>query len=140
MAPGIYYMDGGGFSFAGNGALNAQGVMIVNAPQSANDTISINGNGAVNLSPITTGIYAGISLWQQRTSTNTIQVTGNGGQTITGTFYTAHGTLSVGGNGTNNVIGSQYISDMLTVNGNGNFVVQWNANLVAHARIVRLVE
>jgi Flp pilus assembly protein TadG len=140
MAPGIYYMDGGGFSFTGLGNLNATGVMIVNAPRVQNDIININGNGAVNLSPMTTGIYAGISLWQTRTSTNTIQVTGNGGQSITGTFYTAHGTLAVGGNGTNNVLGSQYISDMLSVNGNGSFTVAWNANLVAHARIVRLVE
>jgi hypothetical protein len=140
LSPGIYYMDGGGFSFTGLGNLNALGVMIVNNPNSKNDIININGNGAVNMSPMTTGIYAGISLWQTRTSTNTIQVTGNGGQSITGTFYTAHGTLAVGGNGSNNVIGSQYISDMLSVNGNGSFTVAWNANLVAHARIIRLVE
>jgi Flp pilus assembly protein TadG len=140
LAPGIYYMDGGGFSFTGNGGLNATGVMIVNNPYTKNDIININGNGAINMSPMTTGIYTGISLWQTRTSTNTIAVTGNGNQSITGTFYTAHGTLAVGGNGTNNVIGSQYISDMLTTNGNGSFTVAWNANLVARARIIRLVE
>ena len=31
MAPGIYYMEGGGFSFTGQGNLEASGVMIVNA-------------------------------------------------------------------------------------------------------------
>jgi hypothetical protein len=32
LASGIYYMDGGGFSFSGTGSLTADGVMIVNAP------------------------------------------------------------------------------------------------------------
>jgi Flp pilus assembly protein TadG len=140
LAPGIYYMQGGGFSFTGQGSLNAPGVMIVNAPQSNSDNISINGSGAINLSPPLTGTYAGISLWQVRSSTNTISVTGNGGSSMTGTFYTAHGTLKVSGNGTNDVIGSQYISYLLSVNGNGSFTVAWNANLVGRVRIIRLVE
>jgi hypothetical protein len=75
-----------------------------------------------------------------RSSTNTISVTGNGGSSMTGTFYTAHGALNVTGNGTNDVIGSQYISNTLSVNGNGSFQVAWNANLVGRVRIIRLVE
>jgi hypothetical protein len=140
MAPGIYIMQGGGFSFSGQGALNASGVMIVNAPQSNSDVISINGNGAINLSPPTSGTYQGISLWQVRSSTNTISVTGNGGSAISGTFYTAKGLLNVTGNGTTDVIGSQYISDLLTVNGNGTFAVNWTANATGHTRILTLVE
>src|SRR5262249_34212087 len=91
MAPGIYYMDGGGFSFTGQGNLNAPGVMVVNTPKTSSDRININGLGAINLSPPTTGIYQGISLWQQRSSTNEIDVGGNGGSTMTGTFYAQHG-------------------------------------------------
>jgi hypothetical protein len=140
LAPGIYYMQCGGFSFTGQGSLYAVGVMIFSAPCSNSDNISINGSGAMTLSPMTTGIYAGISLFQARSSTNTIYVSGNGNSNMTGTFYTQHGTLNVSGNGSNDVLGSQYISDLLTVNGNGSFTVAWNANLVAHARIIRLVE
>jgi Flp pilus assembly protein TadG len=140
MDPGIYYMDGGGFSFTGQGSLNAAGVMIVNAPQSSSDLININGNGAINLSPPTSGIYAGISLWQVRSSTNDINVTGNGGSAMSGTFYTAHGTLNVTGNGTNDVLGAQYISYNLKVNGGGNFSVIWDPNLVARTRFIGLVE
>jgi hypothetical protein len=140
MNPGIYYMDGGGFSFSGLGGMNATGVMIVNAPKSNSDNISINGNGSINFSPPTSGIYSGISLWQVRSATNTIFVNGNGGSSMSGTFYTANGTLNVGGNGANDVIGSQYISYNLTLGGNGNFAVNWNANQTARTRIIELVE
>ena len=140
MNPGIYYMDGGGFSFTGQGNLNASGVMIFNEPNSNSDIININGTGSINISPPTTGIYRGISLFQERSSTNTISITGNGGSSMTGTFYAAHGTLGVTGNGTNDVIGSQYITYDLTVNGNGGFAVDWSANLAAPTRIINLVE
>jgi hypothetical protein len=140
MMPGIYYMDGGGFAFSGLGNLYAAGVMIVNNPKSNSDNISINGGGSVTLTPITTGIYQGISLWQTRSSTNTVYVTGNGGQTLSGTFYAAGGTLNISGNGTNNVIGAQYISYDLKVSGGGSFSVVWDANNVSRARQIGLVE
>jgi hypothetical protein len=140
MAPGIYYMDGGGFAFTGQGNLNAYGVMIVNAPNNNSDVIGINGTGVINITPPTTGIYKGIALWQVRSATQTVSVSGNGGSTLQGTFYTAHGTLNVSGNGTNDVIGSQYISYNLVVNGNGAFSVNWNANMAADTRIIGLVE
>src|SRR5262249_8268573 len=143
MAPGIYYMEGGGFSFTGQGSLTAPGVMIVNAPQSNSDIININGTGAINLSPITTGIYTGISLWQVRNlprSDNTMNIAANGVWTMTGTFYNAKGPLSVQGNGANDVLGAQYISDTLSIGGNGGFTVAWDANLVGKQRLIGLVE
>jgi hypothetical protein len=140
MNPGIYYMVGGGFSFTGMGSLNAVGVMIVNIPSSNSDIININGSGAIVMAPMDTGIYRGILLWQQRSSTNNINVTGNGTSQISGTFYTAHGTLNVGGNGSQDVLGSQYISYDMKVNGNGNFAVNWNPDKVARVRVLRLVE
>ena len=102
--------------------------------------ISINGNGVINISPPTSGIYKGISLWQARSSTNDLSVTGNGGSTYSGTFYAAKGTLNVTGNGTNEVIGSQYISNKLIVNGNGSFSVNWTANTTGQVRLIGLVE
>ena len=140
MAPGIYYMDGGGFSFTGGGNLNAQGVMIVNAPRSNSHVINISGNGQINLTPITEGIYKGISLWQERDSTNEVAISGNGTSQITGTFYVAGGTLSVTGNGGQDVLGSQYISNLLKIGGNGSFYVDWDVDTTARSRIIRLVE
>ena len=140
MNPGIYYMQGGGFNIGGQANLTATGVMIYNAPQKSSDVISITGGGSVTLSPPTTGPYAGISLFQDRTSTNTVSVSGGAGSAYYGTFYVAGGTLSVTGGGTNSIIGSQYISNNLTVNGNGAFTINWSPNQVGKTRILRLVE
>src|SRR5262249_9563888 len=140
MAPGIYYMDGGGFSFTGQGGLSASGVMIYNAPQSSSDRISINGSGAITLSPPTSERYTGISLFQDRTSPNTVYVAGNGSSSFSGTFYVAGGTLNVTGNGTGNVMGSQYISYDLVTGGTGSFNINWDENLVGRTRILQLVE
>jgi Flp pilus assembly protein TadG len=140
MAPGIYYMDGGGFSFTGQGNLLAAGVMIYNAPQKSNDIVNIQGLGSIDFSPPTDGIYKGIALFQERSSANTMAVSGNGASEMYGTFYTAGGTLSVTGNGGNQTIGSQYISYNLTLSGNGNFYVNWNVNTTANGRILGLVE
>lgn len=142
MEPGIYYMNGGGFGFTGQGNLNASGVLIVNNPPTASisDSITINGNGQINFSPPTSGIYAGISIWQTRSATNTVNITGNGGSSMSGTFYAQHGTLSVSGNGLTDVIGSQYISYNVVLGGNGGFAVNWNPNLAGRTRYIYLVE
>ena len=139
LAPGIYYMDGGGFSFSGQGSLTANGVMIVNAPQQNSDVIGITGTGAVNLTPPTSGLYQGISLWQTRTSTNTLTVSGGGSGSITGTFYAQHGTLKVSGSGGSSV-GSQYISWDVALGGNGNFAITWSPDSVAPEKDLQLVE
>lgn len=140
LNPGIYYMNGGGFAFTGQGSLNANGVMIVNNPKSNSDVININGLGSINFSPMTSGIYQGISLWQVRSSSNTVTVSGNGSSSMSGTFYVAGGNLSVTGNGTNDVIGAQYISNTVTLGGGGDFSVLWNPNQTARTRIIGLVE
>jgi hypothetical protein len=140
MNPGIYYMQGGGFTFNSSGSLSATGVMIVNAPQNNSDVITLAGNGAITISPPTSGLYRGFSLWQSRSSTNVVSVSGNGMTSITGTFYAQHGTLSVTGNGVSDVLGSQYISYDVVVNGGGAFNVNWDANLVPRTRIIGLVE
>jgi hypothetical protein len=139
LAPGIYYMDGGGFGFAGTGSLTANGVMIVNAPQSNSDTVSITGSGTINLSPPTTGLYQGISVWQTRASTNTLTISGGGAGSVTGTFYAQHGTLKVSGGGGSSV-GSQYISWDVSLMGNGNFSIDWSPTAVAPEKDLRLVE
>jgi hypothetical protein len=144
LNPGIYIMQGGGFSFSGTGItsqLTAQGVMIVNQPTKSSDTISITGSGKVTVSPMTTGLYQGMSFWQSRSSSNIVIIAGNGSLTsVTGTFYAPQALLDVTGNGVNSVIGSQYISYQLRVNGNGSFNVNWDPNNVAPSRLVGLVE
>jgi hypothetical protein len=142
LSPGIYYMDGGGFSLSGTGNLVGQGVMIYNAPQSTSDKISIGGQGSVVLSPMMAGPYQGILLFQDRNSTTPVNVSASPGVefTVTGTFYAASAELSVTGNGTQQTIGSQYISDTLILSGNGTYNCSWSPDLTPGTRDVLLVE
>jgi hypothetical protein len=142
LAPGIYYMQGGGFSIGGQANLTGAGVMIFNDPQSNSDTISIAGSGNVTLSPPMSGPYQGMLLFQKRSATTPVSVSGSAGASfiITGTFYAASAALNVTGNGTQQTIGSQYISYDLTLGGNGTYFCSWTANLTPGVRELRLVE
>lgn len=152
MAPGIYYMNGGGFSMSGQSTLNAQGVMIYNGGSNPG-SVSLSGQGNITISPPTSGTYQGISIFQDPIATNSISLSGNGVMNITGAIYAANATLNVTGNGTGNTnfLGSQYIVKDLNLSGNGNITVGWPSGTgngggtngdapVGHQRIVQLVE
>src|SRR5690606_19894937 len=139
LEPGIYYMDGGGFSFSGQGDLTAQGVMIFNAPTSNSHNVEISGTGNIIMSPPTDGIYKGLTVFQARYSSNTVSVSGGGFMDISGTFYTANGTLKVSGGGDSKV-GSQYISRYLEIVGNGGLRIDYDPTQAIPRRILGLVE
>jgi hypothetical protein len=139
MEPGVYYMDGGGFSFSGQGDLLAQGVMIFNAPTKSSETVDISGTGSIVMSPPTDGLYKGLTLFQDRESPNTLSVSGGGYMDITGTFYAANGTLKVSGGGDSKV-GSQYISRYLEVVGNGGLSIDYDKDTAIPRRVWHLVE
>jgi len=141
LLPGIYYMDGGGFSMSGQGDLYAAGVMIFNAPQSNSDTISITGSssGSIYITPPTDGLYEGLTLFQDRNATPTLTVSGGGNMYVTGTFYAANAMMKVSGGGTGHV-GSQFISRYLELGGNGALNIDYDPNQAIPRRILGLVE
>lgn len=139
LQPGIYIMDGGGFKFSGQGTLNAEGVMIFNAPKLSSHVVSITGTGETIMSPPDATIYKGLTLFQARKSTNTMSVSGGGFMDISGTFYTANGTLQVGGGGDGRV-GSQYISRLLDIVGSGGLVIDYIKDEAIPVRTFHLVE
>lgn len=141
MEPGIYYMDGGGFSFGGQGNLVANGVMIFNAPSGPSDNISLSGSngGSVVMTPPTSGTYKGLTLFQQRSATNDMNISGNGTFSVSGTFYTANSLLNVTGNGEAQ-IGSQYISRLADLNGTGSLRIDYKPDQVIPRRVLNLVE
>jgi Flp pilus assembly protein TadG len=124
LSPGIYYLKGGGLSLTGNASLTGSGVMIYN--DSSGGTISLAGNGSVHLSPMTTGPYAGITLYQAPSNTNDVTITGNGNFSITGTIYTAGATVKLAGNG--DTIGSQIVADDMAMSGNGAVTVNYGSS------------
>jgi hypothetical protein len=134
MEPGVYYMDGGSFSFSGQGTLNASGVMVYSTMG-----LSVTGLGAVTWSPPTTGIYQGISYFQSRTSSATALVNGNGSMNITGTLYVAGGLANLQGNGDAS-IASQVVALLMSSGGNGITNINWSAPATAPTRLITLVE
>jgi Flp pilus assembly protein TadG len=141
MEPGIYYMDGGGFSMTGQGNLTANGVMIFNAPNQSSDSINISGSngGSVTMTPPTSGIYKGLTLFQERSATQNMAISGNGSFFVTGTFYAAGALMNVTGNGAGQ-IGSQYISNLLDINGGGGLGIDYVPERVIPRRVLGLVE
>ncbi|MCY2987992.1 MAG: pilus assembly protein TadG-related protein [Planctomycetota bacterium] len=139
LNPGVYYMDEGGFSITGQATVTAVGVMIYNDPAgsdyaSNNDIVKLAGGSNLHMSPPTSGIYKGITVFQRRTSGNDLAISGGGGMNITGTFYAAYGRAVLSGSGSNNLMGSQYIVWKATLTGNGTINVSWSAD-TARARV-----
>jgi Putative Flp pilus-assembly TadE/G-like len=140
LNPGIYYLEGGGLSVTGNiTMMKGSGVMIYNAPNTSSDTINLTGNIGLNLSPMTSGLYAGLTIFQNPTSTAALSIVGNAGSSITGTIYAAGAQVSITGN-TTTQIGSQFIASTLNIMGNTSFSVGGSGAPVAQARDVGLVE
>jgi hypothetical protein len=93
------------------------------------------------MTPPTSGLYKGLTLFQQRSKDVPVNVQGNGSSTyIAGTFYAAGGLMSIAGNGGVSNIGSQYISRALNLSGNGDILITWNPQFVAARRFIGLVE
>jgi Flp pilus assembly protein TadG len=144
---GIFYLDGTTLTSQGASIImdptTSGGVMIYNNPASGsnNQGINITGNasGNVNLSAVTSGPYAGILFFQNRTATQTMTIQGNGAFSLSGTFYAANALLNISGNGTA-TIGSQYISRTLGISGGGNVFIDYTDNGTARERDIYLVE
>ena len=139
LAPGIYYMQGGGFSNSGSINMTGTGVVIYNAPASTSDQVKLTGSGSLTLSPPTSGTYKGISIFQDRTSTAVVALTGGGSMNVSGTIYAAKAEIDLTGNGGTNVAGSQIIANNMKVTGNGPVSVNYNAT-GSPVRDTRIVE
>jgi hypothetical protein len=113
--------------------------MIYNAPTSKSDNISITGQGKVILTPPTSGIYQGISIFQDRATDVDVKITGNGQFEIRGTLYAANALVKVEGNGDTSVA-SQYISRLVDLGGNGDLNIIWEETSVPWTRVFGLVE
>jgi hypothetical protein len=143
---GIYYLTSGGFNANGASIImdpgTSGGVMFYNAGTGTNDGFNIagNSNGYISISPPTSGIYQGLTLFQARNAPEDVQIQGNGSFNIYGTFYASDATLKIAGNGAQSNIGSQYVSLDLSITGNGNVGIVYQGPKVARTRILTLVE
>jgi hypothetical protein len=134
LNPGVYILKGGGLSVSGNGRLSGAGVIFYNAgssfpsPGGTLGSISISGNGAIALSPPTTGPYTGILVFQARENTKTLTLSGNAAAGMRGTIYAKAAQLSLSGNG---VLRQALVVDRLTLSGNGSALRAGSTTAVA---------
>src|SRR5262249_44226810 len=99
LNPGVYYMQGGGFTVSGKGSVTGTGVIIVNAPSSSSDTISVSGQCSVTLSGLTSGPDQGLVILQDPSSSNFVSFSGQGAVTLTGVVYVPDALVRIGGQG-----------------------------------------
>jgi hypothetical protein len=123
FAPGTYYLQGGGLTMSGgSSSLTALEVMIYNGANSSGSVgkVTLSGGGAVQMSPPKGGDYAGMAIFQDRTSTQPITLSGGSTWDFKGTVYGAKAHVDVSG-GSGARMGSQYVSDTLTLSGSSTF-------------------
>jgi hypothetical protein len=88
-------------------------------------SISISGNGNIDLRAPTSGTYSGVLMFQARGNTTAAQVTGNGSVTLDGVLYFPDAQpLQFGGNGSSwNTSGTtSVVTYNLKLNGNGTYI------------------
>jgi len=141
LLPGIYILVGGGLTLSGSASLTGIGVMIYNtggtipgtngaSPQTVTaGPIQLSGSGSVTLSAPTTGTYQGMALFQDRSSNQTVSLTG-GNMNLTGVVYAAGAAVQLSGSSVSgtNTPGGAYVCSSLQVTGSGNFQVNLGPN------------
>ncbi|TIV92909.1 MAG: pilus assembly protein, partial [Mesorhizobium sp.] len=105
----------------GNGTLTGQGVTIF---LMENSQIYINANEQVNLSPPTSGPYAGITIFQAHGNTQALTLNGGSGSMVSGFIYAPDAPISYAGNSDMNAQGSCLRLVGKTVEMTGNSAVE----------------
>ena len=144
LMPGIYIMAGGGFTKAGSSNFVGNGVMIYVTENPANSSgdgapqpFRLSGNGALNLSPPTSGDYEGITFWQDVAITEDFFVSGSNSP-AGGIFYAPGATMNMTGNSV--LDGVQIIANGFYVHGNSMITINYRTELETLIPRVYLVE
>jgi hypothetical protein len=148
LLPGIYVLAGGGLTVSGQASVNGPGVMIYNAGSNfvnnggAGGTfgaITVSGQANLNLTPMMSGPYAGIVLFQSgyssQSGVNSQALTLSGQSALPGgsLVYAPAAPVNLSGNG---VLSASVIASTINVSGNAIVqtvvsVAQQDANLQA---------
>ncbi|CAN7687369.1 TadE/TadG family type IV pilus assembly protein [Mesorhizobium sp. LjNodule214] len=95
LDPGIYILRGTTIKPGGNGSLTGQGVTLFLMEGAE---IYLNANETVNLSPPTSGPYAGITIFQDHGNTSALTLNGGANSVISGFVYAPDAPISYAGN------------------------------------------
>jgi uncharacterized delta-60 repeat protein len=135
LQSGIYYLTGGGLNVSSSAAVTGTGVLLYFTGLTGTNPTSIKlaGNANVTLTPLTSGAYRGIVIFQDRTSNAAIQITGKAALNTTGTVYAPGATVTLSGTDSTDSpihtsLGSEWIVADLVLGSNAHFTITANAN------------
>lgn len=141
MASGTYIVTGSnGMSVGGNGTINApaNGVTIYfSGTGSTGGTFTAVGTPTINMTPSTTGTYAGILMYQNPADTQGPQLGGNTGASYAGVLYFPSANVTFYGNNTTVSTGI-VIADSLSLSGNPTVNLQGAAGLPSGVNLVKV--
>lgn len=137
LSPGMYYINGGGINVSGSASLSGSGVFIYNTGGGA---INLSGTGSISLSPMTSGTYSGITVFQDRSSTTGATMSGSGNINNTGTFYFPDAALTLSGTSGVNAVGAQIIAKNLTLSGSATAQVSYDSSVASTSGNLAIVQ
>jgi hypothetical protein len=143
LQPGIYIMEGGGFQVDSTATVTGLEVMVYNTTSTtyAPGSISISSLSKVVLAAPLSGVYQGISFFQNRSLAQPLSVTGAGLAAITGVVYAVRAPVNLTGSAAIgiDILGGAYVVDSMTVQGIGAININLGLN-PPRVPEVRLVE
>jgi len=137
LNPGVYYINGGGISMSGSASITGNGVFIYNT---GGGGINLSGTGAISLNPMSSGTYAGLTIFQDRSSSAGAAMSGGSNINNTGTFYFPSATLALSGSSGTSVVGAQIIAKNLTFSGTSGIKVNYGSSVASRPATFALVQ
>ncbi len=118
MNPGIYIVNGGSFNINGGATVTGSGVTIIFTNGA---TINVNGNSTMTLSAPTSGTYAGILFYGDRSMPlGYDNFNGGASMSLTGTIYMPTQDLNFNGGVSGTATCLKIVSYQITINGGAN--------------------
>jgi len=128
LEPGSYVLDGGRINLGGNGSLTGAGVTIflINGAE-----FSVNGNEIVKLTPPSSGPYAGISIFQEKSNTTTLTINGTSGSYVSGFVYAPGAHIFYAGDSTTTALSKclRLVGNTVEMTGNSDIKADCSAEL-----------
>lgn len=118
MQSGLYYVAGGNFSLSGGATVTGTGVTIFVAK---GNNVSLSGGSTATFSAQTSGSYAGIVFFGDRSGGGTNSFSGGAATNITGAIYFPSQAVSYSGGTSDNSTCTQLIADTINFSGGASF-------------------
>ncbi|MCH8920935.1 MAG: hypothetical protein IIA23_09590, partial [Chloroflexi bacterium] len=131
---GLYFLQGKGLIFTGNGVVTGDGVTLY----IDEGEVTLTGTGDAQLTAPTSGPYEGVVIFQNRSLTTTVNMSGDAISDGWGAVYAAGAQIHLVGN-TGSTL-HQFISDTFLMDGNSSITIDYFSGFLVAVPVMSLVE